>query len=556
MNKQLAVFTIGPVQSFIAAARKLEDLWSGSYLLSYLVDSVLKKINADYKEETACIFPVEIEPEKREDIASLPNRLTLEIEGSEDRAAEILQDLEQTVKETFKHFCLQRIDDVFDAKNGDDLAELKRQAEGQIETFLEVYWATADLVGQPFTEAKKEVEAAIGAIKNDKRFEAVHDDGLVCTVCHQRAALSGSPANPEDQYKELKEKLTTTWQHRKSSYKSRQRDDYEQEDNGRIRDNEYLCGICLAKRTARDHFRELHKHSQDSRAFQTFPSVLDIGGKEPDYYGILLMDGDNMGDWFSKGDTPVDYRNTSGKLAVYAGDFVRTIVKEKYKGKLVYAGGDDVLAFLPVKEALLAADELRQAFSSKEVLGPEATSSAGLVIAYKKAPLQSLLDDVRQMETKAKGSRYLGQAKNALAIRVRTHSGEMLEKVLPWIIPTETENIRTVNLLKNMIAFLDEKSLSKSFIYQLMDTFKPLLSLAPEVVDADLFFTELIRLADRSVLETARREEIIRLVRSLRPLYENSCKTVKQFIYLLKMAAFFNKKGEVIGDGRLARQTC
>ncbi len=38
------LFTIGPVQDFIAAARRTLDLWSGSYLLSYLVASALKHI--------------------------------------------------------------------------------------------------------------------------------------------------------------------------------------------------------------------------------------------------------------------------------------------------------------------------------------------------------------------------------------------------------------------------------------------------------------------------------------------------------------------------------
>lgn len=38
------LFTLGPVQDFIAAARRTLDLWSGSYLLSYLVASALKHI--------------------------------------------------------------------------------------------------------------------------------------------------------------------------------------------------------------------------------------------------------------------------------------------------------------------------------------------------------------------------------------------------------------------------------------------------------------------------------------------------------------------------------
>ena len=34
MSKKLLLISIGPVQEFIASARKLRDLWFGSYLLS------------------------------------------------------------------------------------------------------------------------------------------------------------------------------------------------------------------------------------------------------------------------------------------------------------------------------------------------------------------------------------------------------------------------------------------------------------------------------------------------------------------------------------------
>ena len=39
----MLMFTIGPVQSFIEAARKTEDLWMGSYILSYLVATAMDK---------------------------------------------------------------------------------------------------------------------------------------------------------------------------------------------------------------------------------------------------------------------------------------------------------------------------------------------------------------------------------------------------------------------------------------------------------------------------------------------------------------------------------
>ena len=41
MSQYLVVYSIGPVQSFIARARKTEDLWSGSYLLSELVGQAM-----------------------------------------------------------------------------------------------------------------------------------------------------------------------------------------------------------------------------------------------------------------------------------------------------------------------------------------------------------------------------------------------------------------------------------------------------------------------------------------------------------------------------------
>ena len=43
----MLMFTVGPVQSFIEAARKTEDLWMGSYILSYLIATAMEKIQGD-----------------------------------------------------------------------------------------------------------------------------------------------------------------------------------------------------------------------------------------------------------------------------------------------------------------------------------------------------------------------------------------------------------------------------------------------------------------------------------------------------------------------------
>lgn len=52
----LLLFQIGPVQEFIAQARSTRDLWSGSYLLSWMMAHALKKLTDDLGPD-AVIFP-------------------------------------------------------------------------------------------------------------------------------------------------------------------------------------------------------------------------------------------------------------------------------------------------------------------------------------------------------------------------------------------------------------------------------------------------------------------------------------------------------------------
>ncbi|EPR26946.1 type III-B CRISPR-associated protein Cas10/Cmr2 [Geobacillus sp. WSUCF1] len=56
-NRYIVIFTVGPVQSFIASARKTEDFWSGSYILSHLVREAIKQF---YQLDANCevVYPL------------------------------------------------------------------------------------------------------------------------------------------------------------------------------------------------------------------------------------------------------------------------------------------------------------------------------------------------------------------------------------------------------------------------------------------------------------------------------------------------------------------
>ncbi|MDO5411268.1 MAG: type III-B CRISPR-associated protein Cas10/Cmr2 [Lachnospiraceae bacterium] len=56
MEKFLLLYTVGPVQSYIAQAVKLHDLYSGSRMLSKTIEIAMKKI-CDMEPQNKIIFP-------------------------------------------------------------------------------------------------------------------------------------------------------------------------------------------------------------------------------------------------------------------------------------------------------------------------------------------------------------------------------------------------------------------------------------------------------------------------------------------------------------------
>ena len=150
------------------------------------------------------------------------------------------------------------------------------------------------------------------------------------------------------------------------------------------------------------------------------------------YYAILLADGDRMGEVIdAQAERKIhdgehgyeQHRRISQALSRFAGS-VNAIIR-KHRGALVYAGGDDVLAFVPLHTVLRCARELATNF--KDTLSPftnnegrTPTLSVGVAIIHHLESLQDALNLARNAEKKAKQV----DGKNALAIIVSKRSGE------------------------------------------------------------------------------------------------------------------------------------
>jgi CRISPR-associated protein Cmr2 len=218
-------------------------------------------------------------------------------------------------------------------------------------------------------------------------------------------------------------------------------------------------------------------------------------GAPPTYYAILVMDGDDMGTWLA-GDHPRMPRfrdvmhpdvlpkfealpepdrsnwmsllskrrplaanlhaSLSTALSTFALRAVKFIIEQCHFGRVVYAGGDDLLAFLPVTRAITAARELYMLFTGQakvtggrievelesqngyvkwddEILlmpGPRITLSAGITIVHHLHPLDAALEAAREAEKHAKNA--LNGARAAVSVRAIKRSGETVDAYSRW----------------------------------------------------------------------------------------------------------------------------
>ncbi|MCX7628199.1 MAG: type III-B CRISPR-associated protein Cas10/Cmr2 [Methylophilaceae bacterium] len=251
------------------------------------------------------------------------------------------------------------------------------------------------------------------------------------------------------------------------------------------------------------------------------------------YYALLMMDGDHMGAILSGDEkTAISYRASfhpqvqkgfdahaasqplikqygdqkrpispnrhlaiSGALNDFSQTVVRHVVEEEHLGRVIYAGGDDVLAMLPVADLLSCMQRLRHAYSGTlpedetkdwgelrktpgtlhckggfawldgrlmRMMGKHATASTGAVIAHHQAPLSAVLRELRAAEQRAKND---GE-RDAFSITVIKRSGGALYLTAKWGEP--------LALLENLRRFLAHEDTSRRVVYHSLEWLKDL----------------------------------------------------------------------------------
>lgn len=180
------------------------------------------------------------------------------------------------------------------------------------------------------------------------------------------------------------------------------------------------------------------------------------------YLAVLSMDGDHMGQQrFANAE---EHQTFSHDLADFAQNTVLTIVEHEHPGRVIYAGGDDVLALLPAEDALGAAEELRTKFASRfRTRGLHV--SIGIAYVHRTYPLQAAIHEAKAAQDRAKKEFQ----RNAVAAALLQRSGEPLHMGMKWDVtdPGTKRSVSTVGVVQNLVKAMARSQISRSLPYDL-----------------------------------------------------------------------------------------
>jgi CRISPR-associated protein Cmr2 len=263
-------------------------------------------------------------------------------------------------------------------------------------------------------------------------------------------------------------------------------------DKQHLRDFTYLDGhfflLTDADNTASLPFKENSAPNDRKKAQRVVAEALKAlhektGQTASPYYALLLMDGDSMGKLLAiteetRGKQEESRGITEGiseLLGRFAGS-VNSIVSS-YSGQTVYAGGDDVLAVLPLDTALVAAEDLRlqyiEVFKKQRQEDPSSgTISAALVFVHHSVGLKNAMRYAHhQLDEVAKD----GNGRDSIALSAINGNGQIWSYVSTWDykpvfgreIANSTLEVSVIKCINRVVGAFEGKEFGSKFFYKI-----------------------------------------------------------------------------------------
>ena len=186
-----------------------------------------------------------------------------------------------------------------------------------------------------------------------------------------------------------------------------------------------------------------------------------------EFYAVLLCDGDSIGK---------NLRDDGGEAAAKHGlaNFTQAVpgIISTHMGVTIYAGGDDVLALLPLDTAITAARKIRDAYGDAFSNEAKWTLSAAIVFAQYHIPLRAVLAEAHhQLDAVAKEQ----NGRDSLAISVLKPGGRAFAWVSAWQGPDPAGNVEPPHILDHLARDLQQnREFTTGFFYNVRERYEPL----------------------------------------------------------------------------------
>lgn len=447
---------IGPVQPFIAAARRTRDLRAGSDLLVELVREIVSELHGRGAE---LIFPSLAGCEPKD--ADGPNVILAYLpEGSPKEAAAAARLRAE-----------KRLTDEWEAVKGKVPGADSVLARAQLGKFVEFASAWAEMNGPAeYGAARKILQRRISGRRllrsfgaaptsSDARPKSPLDPSFETVL---PLAASGRPPKiqvDEALYLKPREALDAIG----TIKRFRKDEEFEGFKSTRqiaaldvIAGNRNSAALWAVEQAVRDipqidvgsvlagDFLDLRERPELERRLrerlaEVAPQLSDLRPRP--YYAVLHADGDRVGKYLDSLGDMGQHQEFSKRL----GGFARSvrdlfppsgvaIASDGLCGQLVYAGGDDVVALVPARHAIRAAKAVQELFvqAMAGLPGEVPTLTVGIALVHCFEDLQEAVRIARQAEHFGKGKR------NALAVIAQPRSGAPRRFRLGWNHAPET----------------------------------------------------------------------------------------------------------------------
>lgn len=394
--------TITPVQSFIAQAKSIKDFYSGSQIVSELIQELLKS----FPIQEDIIFPT------NSNIVSNKIIAKIDIENQE----KIVKQLQETMSSFLSLKALY---------NGITLESDSKEIK-QLQDVFKLFY-TSLKIKDSYKSSYLEVEKNLSIIKNLRPFHQINSKNI-CYVCGVRESFC---KDKENRYRctvcYLKAKyddisyLSTAgiaslyWQNSidTSVYKNRFKDFDE---------------ALFFEENLKEEYLKKHNHQNNKDIEEIKKELKKLSKDKPTkQYVLINFDGDNIGKILSNGldniELEIFHREFSTKLSTFADEVTNIIGDEK--GRVIYSGGDDFLCFVTPYYLNDVLTQIKESFEKNVNSYQEKISySIAITISHYKAPLHKIIESSKALlkSTKSKYSSKSSLVKGGIGVEVYSSS--------------------------------------------------------------------------------------------------------------------------------------